>query len=143
MDGDPKVKAWQAGFYANLLERLRGIPGVESVGATSGLPMDGGHPDGQFLLMTAEEVPKSFDALRRFENQRERIGNADFVAATEGYFRALGIPLVRGRIFDGRDVVDAPHSAVITQSSRASGSRTATRSGARSSSATWTATCAC
>jgi len=114
--GDPKVKAWQAGFYANLLERLRGIPGVESVGATSGLPMDGGHPDGQFLLMTADEVPKSFDALRPFENQKARIGNADFVAATEGYFRALGIPLVRGRMFDGRDAVDAPHAAVITQS---------------------------
>jgi predicted permease len=114
--GDPRVKAWQAGFYANLLERLRGIPGVESVGATSGLPMDGGHPDGQFLLMTADEVPKSFDALRPFENQKARIGNADFVAATEGYFRALGIPLVRGRMFDGRDAVDAPHTAVITQS---------------------------
>ncbi|HEY4229001.1 MAG TPA: ABC transporter permease, partial [Thermoanaerobaculia bacterium] len=56
--GDPKVKAWQAGFYANLIERLRGIPGVETVGATSGLPMDGGHPDGQFLIMAPEETPK-------------------------------------------------------------------------------------
>ena len=117
--GDPKVKAWQAGFYASLLERLRGIPGVETVGATSGLPMDGGHPDGQFLLMAPEEVPKTFDELRPFENQRERIGNADFVAATDGYFRALGIPLVRGRMFDGRDSVEssaAPHAALITQS---------------------------
>ncbi|HEY4230514.1 MAG TPA: FtsX-like permease family protein, partial [Thermoanaerobaculia bacterium] len=48
--------------------------------------------------------------------QKERIGNADFVAATDGYFRTLGIPLVRGRMFDGRDAVDAPHAAVITQS---------------------------
>jgi putative ABC transport system permease protein len=115
--GDPKVKAWQAGFYAGLLERLRAIPGVETVGATSGLPMDGGHPDGQFLLMSPEEVPKNFDELRAFENQKERIGNADFVAATDGYFRALGIPLLRGRLFDGRDTVAAPvHAALITQS---------------------------
>jgi predicted permease len=114
--GDPKVRAWQAGFYANLLERLRGIPGVESVGATSGLPMDGGHPDGQFLLMAPEETPKTFDELRPFENQKQRIGNADFVAATDGYFRTLGIPLIRGRMFDGRDAMDAPHAALITQS---------------------------
>ncbi|HEY2797506.1 MAG TPA: ABC transporter permease [Thermoanaerobaculia bacterium] len=113
---DPKAKAWQAGFYANLIERLRGIPGVETVGATSGLPMDGGHPDGQFLLMTPEEIPKSFAELRPYENQKERIGNADFVAATDGYFRALGIPLVRGRLFDRRDMADAPHAALITQS---------------------------
>jgi putative ABC transport system permease protein len=114
--GDPRVKAWQVGFYANLLERLRGIPGVESVGATSGLPMDGGHPDGQFLLMSADEVPKSFDALRPFENQKERIGNADFVAATDGYFRTLGIAVVRGRMFEARDAMDAPHAALITES---------------------------
>ncbi|HEY1250840.1 MAG TPA: ABC transporter permease [Thermoanaerobaculia bacterium] len=114
--GDPARKAWQSGFYANLLQRLRAIPGVETVGATSGLPMDGGHPDGQFLLMAPGEVPKSFDELRPFENQKERIGNADFVAATDGYFRALGIPLVRGRMFDARDSVDAAHAALITQS---------------------------
>src|SRR5262249_46010059 len=114
--GDPGRKVWQSGFYANLLERLRGIPGVETVGATSGLPMDGGHPDGQFLLMAPGEVPKSFDELRAFESQKERTGNADFVAATDGYFRALGIPLVRGRMFDGRDSVEATHAALITQS---------------------------
>ena len=113
---DAKAKTGQAAFYANLIERLRGIPGVEAVGATSGLPMDGGHPDGQFLLMTPEELPKSFDALRPFAEQKERIGNADFVAATDGYFRALDIPLVRGRLFDARDSADAPHAAVITAS---------------------------
>ncbi len=95
-----RSKAGQAAFFANLIERLRRIPAVSTVGATSGLPMDGGHPDGMFLLMAPEEVPETFDELRPFYDQKERIGNADFVAATDGYFQALGIPLLRGRIFD-------------------------------------------
>jgi predicted permease len=49
-------------------------------------------------------------------NQKERIGNADFCVATDGYFRALGIPLIRGRIFDEHDGADTPHVAVISES---------------------------
>src|SRR5205085_3052045 len=40
---DPKAKASQASFFSNLIERLRQVPGVRKVGATSGLPLvDGG-----------------------------------------------------------------------------------------------------
>jgi predicted permease len=113
---EEKAKTSQSAFYATLLERLQGIPGVSAAGATSGLPMDGGHPDGMFLLMSPAEAPLSFDALRPFYDQKERTGNADFVAATDGYFRALGIPLVRGRLFESRDHAGAPHAALITQS---------------------------
>jgi predicted permease len=48
--------------------------------------------------------------------QKERLGNADFCVATEGYFQVLGIPLVRGRLFDGRDDANAPHVALISES---------------------------
>jgi predicted permease len=48
--------------------------------------------------------------------QKERIGDADFGVATEGYFEALGIPLIRGRFFDEHDGPDSPHVAVISQS---------------------------
>src|SRR5439155_10918713 len=47
---DAKAKAGQAIFFSNLIDRLKQIPGVRKVGATSGLPMDGGLPDGMFLL---------------------------------------------------------------------------------------------
>ncbi len=113
---DPKVKAGQAIFFSNLIDRLKHIPGVRKVGATSGLPMDGGLPDGMFLLMTQNEIPKTTDGLGALFQQRERIGNADFCVATDGYFQVLGIPLIRGRIFDERDGANSPHVAVITES---------------------------
>jgi putative ABC transport system permease protein len=113
---DPKVKAGQAIFFSNLVNRLKEIPGVRKVGATSGLPMDGGLPDGMFLLMTQNEVPKTMDGFGALFQQKERIGNADFCVATDGYFEALGIPLIRGRIFEERDGANAPHVAVISES---------------------------
>jgi predicted permease len=36
--------------------------------------------------------------------------------ASEGFFRSLGIPLLRGRLFDDHDTADAPHVAVISDS---------------------------
>jgi predicted permease len=120
---DQRAKAGQAIFVANLINRLKQIPGVRKVGATSGLPMDGGLPDGIFLLMTQDEVPKtpgSLDSLtREFDvlfRQKKRIGQADFCAATAGYFQVVGIPLLRGRIFDESDGADSPHVAVISDS---------------------------
>ena len=109
---DPKVKASQAIFFSNLIDRLKQIPGVRKVGATSGLPMDGGLPDGMFLLMTQNEVPKTPDGLGALSQH----GIADFCVATDGYFQALGIPLIRGRIFDERDGANSPHVAVISES---------------------------
>jgi len=113
---DPKSKPAQGVFFSNLIDRLKQIPGVRDVGAASALPMTGGLPDGMFLLMTQNEVPKTFDGFGAFFNQKERIGNADFCVATDGYFQVLGIPLIRGRVFDEHDGANAPHVAVISES---------------------------
>ncbi|MCU1286403.1 MAG: hypothetical protein JWO13_2753 [Acidobacteriales bacterium] len=113
---DPKAKASQGVFYSNLIDRLKQIPGVQKVGAVSGLPMDGGLPDGTFVLIAQNEMPKTPDGLGALFNQKERLGNADFGVATEGYFQALGIPLIRGRFFDERDGANSPHVAVISES---------------------------
>jgi putative ABC transport system permease protein len=114
---DPKAKIGQGIFFSTLMDRLKQIPGVRKVGAASALPMvDGGLPDGMFLLMTQNEVPKSFEGFGALMQQKERIGNADFCVASDGYFQVLGIPLIRGRIFDQRDGADSPHVAVISES---------------------------
>ena len=122
---DSQAKAAQGIFFSSLIDRLKQIPSVRGVGATSGLPLDGGLPDGMFLLMRPEEVPKTPDSLNALSHlldnlfrQKERFGYgaADFCAATQGYFQSLGIPLLRGRIFDERDSPDSPHVAVISES---------------------------
>jgi len=114
---DPKAKARQAIFYANLMERLKQIPGVRRVGAASALPMaEGGLADGMFLVMTQNEIPTSLDDLGALMRPQERTGIADFCAATDGYFQALRIPLLRGRIFEESDDANSPHVAVISES---------------------------
>ncbi len=90
---------------------------MRKVGATSALPMvDGGLPDGTFLLMSQNEVPKTIDGFGALFQQKERLGIADFCVATDGYFQVLGIPLIRGRIFDEHDGPNSPHVAVISES---------------------------
>ena len=115
---NPKAKASQAIFFSNLIDRLKQIPGVRRVGAASGLPLvEGGLPNGMFLLPSQNEVPKTIaDDLAAMFQQKERVGIADFCVATEGYFQVLGIPLIRGRIFDQHDGPDSPHVAVISES---------------------------
>lgn len=122
---DTKTKAAQRTFFRSVIDRLRQVPGVRTVGATSGLPLDGGLPDGMFLLMRPDEAPRIPDSLQGlshlFDNlfsQKDRFGygEADFCAATQGYFQTLGIPLLRGRMFDESDVPDAPHVALISES---------------------------
>jgi predicted permease len=78
--------------------------------------IDGGLPDGMFLLMTQREIPKTMDGFGALLQQKERIGIADFCVATNGYFEVLGIPLIRGRIFDERDGANSPHVALISES---------------------------
>jgi putative ABC transport system permease protein len=114
---DPQGKAGHAIFYADLIARLKQIPGVRKVGAASALPMaEGGLADGMFLVLTQNEVPKTLDGLSALSQQKERAGIADFCAASDGYFQALGIPLQRGRIFDESDGANSPHVAVISES---------------------------
>jgi hypothetical protein len=122
---DPKAKADEAIFFGNLIGRLKQIPGVREVGAASNLPLEGGLPDGMFLLMTQQEIPKNPNGFGPLFHQKERLGTADFCVATDGYFRVLGIPLIRGRIFDERDGADSPH---VGGDQRIAGSRSLAKS---------------
>jgi hypothetical protein len=70
-----------------------------------------------FALIAPHEMPTSMqDLLGGLFRQKDRIGIADFCVATDGYFQALAIPLIRGRLFDARDGAEAPHAALITES---------------------------
>jgi predicted permease len=108
-----------AQFHHRLLERLEALPGVTNVGGTSALPMSGNGANGTFLeerggkpAGTMQELIKQFDAL----SPAERLRDADYRAASAGYFGAMEIPLIRGRLFQESDGPDAPHVAVVSES---------------------------
>ncbi|WP_163995649.1 ABC transporter permease [Pyxidicoccus caerfyrddinensis] len=100
-----------------LLTRLGALPGVRAVGAVSVFPLEGSEGgDGTFLVLNRPDEVGSFDDFGRLAREPERTGSAEYRVASEGYFHALDIPRVRGRLFDERDTFDAPHVAVISES---------------------------
>jgi putative ABC transport system permease protein len=115
-DGAPAAKVRESQLVSRLLERLGALPGVEHVAAADTLPLDGGLPDGLFLVVNQQENPTNFQEFAALAKQPERRGTADFCVVTPGYFQALGIPLRRGRDFDTRDAMGTPHVAVISES---------------------------
>ena len=116
LEAQTALKARRSQFVNGLIQRLHGIPGAQHVAAVNAVPMDGGLPDGMFLLVSPQENPKNFNEYSALAKDSQRRGNADFCAATPEYFQALGIPLIRGRLLDGRDAFDATHAAVINES---------------------------
>ncbi|PYM11134.1 MAG: hypothetical protein DME18_14760 [Verrucomicrobia bacterium] len=56
------------------------------------------------------------EALDQWFDDASDTGYASYCPASGGYFRAVGIPLLKGRVFDDRDSMDAPHVALISES---------------------------
>ena len=92
----------QAAFVRNVLLRLREIPTVEAVALTSDLPATG---PGKvtFLLKGQPEL-----------SANQRPNTLDLVITPE-FFRAAGIPVLRGREFTERDDASAPRVLLVNQ----------------------------
>jgi putative ABC transport system permease protein len=95
----------RAQFLGELTDRLRALPGVRSAGGAGTFPLNDG---GNFL------------AGVRIQGQPEvevsRLPRAEVQSATSGYFQTVGIPLMRGRLLDDRDLADRENVAVISES---------------------------
>ena len=89
-------------FFLRLEDRVRALPGVESVGMTSKLPLDGGNS-------------ASFRVVGRPAPEPGQTPTASFRSVTPDYFRALGIGVVRGAPFDARADSAAPRVMVINE----------------------------
>jgi putative ABC transport system permease protein len=101
----------------DILSRVRAIPGAETVGLAGGFPVARGDdlPEGGFLILHGQKAPANFDEWERIAQNPSQVGQALYCVASEGYFRTLGIPLIRGRIFGDQDDLNSPHVAVISQ----------------------------
>ena len=87
-------------FYVQLLERVSQLPGVSAAGGINVLPLNDRGANGQFLINDDQSTP----------------GYGEYRVASAGYFPAMKIPLLRGRLFDASDKADGQHVAVISQS---------------------------
>lgn len=86
-----------AGFWEELLGRVRALPGVEAAGAIDALPLADG----------ASRIPLEIaDAPRRAPDGDEPMYAIRLV--TPGYFEALGVPAVGGRFPDDADLAVRP-----------------------------------
>lgn len=91
--------------FEQLLPLLAAIPGVESSAAVMGLPTGQYGSNGGYVVEGRQD-------MKTFAN----LPNADFSLASPGYFKTLGIPILRGRDFQATDVYDRPFVAVISES---------------------------
>jgi putative ABC transport system permease protein len=90
-------------LYDRFLERVRAIPDVVHAGAVQDLPITDGNSMWSILVDGAPQTS---------------VANAPAAMpqkVTHGYFEAMRIPVVRGRIFTAADRVDAPLVAVINE----------------------------
>lgn len=125
---DPAVQQRRRFVQEELLARLRALPGVQNAGLVNAHPLGGGNfANGLFTemsrideLQSADEIRRLFDDPRRAAEVKSRQGLAGFRIASEGYFPAMGIRLLRGRLFEERDGPDAPHVALVSESLAAS-----------------------
>jgi putative ABC transport system permease protein len=91
----------QVAFFQEALERLQSLPGIQSAGATTGLPLTLDIHGSDFRI---EGHPEP-------EAGKEMIINTRSVSP--GYFGTLGISLIKGRDFSDRDKSEAPAAAII------------------------------
>ena len=92
-----------AGFYADLLDRLRAVPGVVAAGATSTNPF---RQSGFSNSVTPEE--------RAVDAPASGLVQAGWRSVTPGFFEAMGIPVLGGRTFTAGDRAGADRVVVVT-----------------------------
>lgn len=71
--------------------------------------------DGDFLILNGRKPPANFDEWGRMARDRSQRGHALYAVASEEYFRTIGVPLIRGRMFGEQDDWNSPHIALISQ----------------------------
>src|SRR5205085_2374070 len=89
-------------FTNTLLEKVRTLPGIESVAVGSNSPLMGGWQTGFYRegisTPTASDMP-----------------SADLEVVAGDYFQAFKVPLLRGRTFNTSDTTNSPRVIVVDQ----------------------------
>ncbi len=90
-------------FFDQLVEKVRGIPGVSSAAACNNAPFDHHEWDSSFHITGTPPDPHGQEPI------------SEMAIVSPDYFRALGMPILRGRNFGPEDVRGRPGSVVIDE----------------------------
>jgi predicted permease len=88
-------------FMASLIDRLGRAPGIDAAGASQAMPLANDHVGGI-------EIDKPVE-------QGVTQPSTNFYATTPGYFKAMGIPLLKGRDFAPTDTWASPRVSIISK----------------------------
>ncbi|MDH4044097.1 MAG: ABC transporter permease, partial [Gemmatimonadota bacterium] len=88
-------------LFDGLFADLEAIPGVVAVGSTTRLPL-------------GTQLSTKLDVRDRPVPDGEQ-PEVEFRRAGGAYYRAMGIPVLRGRAFDARDTPDAPGAMILSR----------------------------
>ena len=97
--GDQDLRA----FMDRALEKIRALPGVVASGATDSIPF--GHHSSDSLIMAEGYQMKP----------GESVVSPNQIVVTPGYFEAMRVPLIEGRLFDSRDSADSQKVIIVDE----------------------------
>ena len=89
-----------------LLARLSDLPGIESLAAVDGLPLDAGRGNMDIALTSIEGSPPTTPDEKLVTGLR---------LVSPGYFQTIGSCLLRGRLFTARDNTNGPPVVIVNQ----------------------------
>jgi predicted permease len=90
-------------FYDRVLERMRGLPGVQQAALARTVPLGFGGNSSTGV------------AVDGYEPRRDEEVVVSYNEVSDGYFETMRIPIVSGRGFTRRDTADAPAVVVVNQ----------------------------
>jgi putative ABC transport system permease protein len=98
---DARYSGRRVQFYRRLFERLDAVPGVDSAGAVSNLPLTGPASATRVEIVGKPKPPMGQEPT------------ADVRVVSHDYFRAMGVPLIKGRLFKDDDPADAQNRIIV------------------------------
>ena len=104
-DGRSKDPVLIAAYYRQMLDRIKAVPGVLNVSASTGLPLEGA---GFGMPFTIDGAPPIADPSQR--------PGAAFGMVTPDYYKTFGIHITRGRAFTDQDKVGSVRVALVSES---------------------------
>jgi predicted permease len=96
----------QIAFFREIRSRLQALPGVSVVALSDSLPPGGNHQDHIYAAMAAAGRPPVTDGTG---------GRVAWRWVSPGYFRALDIPIIKGRSFYESEIGSTDHFVILSK----------------------------